>query len=155
MTRPATLDLHQTIEQRLHAVSQRYTRQRRRLVEGLQRAAKPLSIADMLKGSTRLPQSSVYRNLAALEQAGVVRRVVTEGEFGRYELAEDLTEHHHHVMCSSCGRVEDITIPKDLEQRMDTAIDRVARETGFASVNHRFDLIGTCGSCASSRRVAP
>lgn len=149
MSRRVAADLHETVRWRLQAVSQRYTNQRRRLIELLKRAAKPLSIADVLEGSAGLPQSSVYRNLAALEQAGVVRRVVTEEEFGRYELAEDLTEHHHHLICSSCRRVEDVTIPHALERGMDRAIDRVARETGFASVRHRFDLIGTCGRCAS------
>jgi Fe2+ or Zn2+ uptake regulation protein len=154
MMRRVTADLHDTVGWRLQAVGQRYTHQRRGLIELLRRAAKPLSIAEVLEGSARLPQSSVYRNLAALEQAGVVRRVVTEEEFGRYELAEDLTEHHHHLICSSCGRVEDVTIPPDLEQRMDRTIDRVARQTRFASVRHRFDLIGTCGRCASRQHAA-
>ena len=45
-----------------------------------------------------------------LEQAGVVHRVVATDEFTRYELAEDLTEHHHHLICSSCGAVADFTI---------------------------------------------
>jgi Fe2+ or Zn2+ uptake regulation protein len=90
----------------------------------------------------------VYRNLAVLEQAGVVRRVITEGEFARFELAEDLTQHHHHLICSSCGRVEDVTVPRSFESSMDRTLDRLARKTGFATVSHRLDLIGTCRACA-------
>jgi Fe2+ or Zn2+ uptake regulation protein len=90
----------------------------------------------------------VYRNLAALEHAGIVRRIVTDDEFGRYELDEDLTEHHHHLICSSCGRVEDVTIPGRLETEVDRALDRLGRRNGFAEVTHRLDLIGTCRACA-------
>jgi Fe2+ or Zn2+ uptake regulation protein len=107
-----------------------------------------LSMNDLLVGGTGLPQSSIYRNLAVLEQAGAVRRVITEDEFARFELTEALTGHHHHLVCSNCGKVEDVTVPADLEASMDRTIDRVARRSGFAQVSHRLDLIGTCDACA-------
>ena len=40
-------------------------------------------MTDVVSGRSAPPQSSAYRNLAVLEQAGVVRRVITEGEFAR------------------------------------------------------------------------
>ncbi len=147
MMRPVASDLHATVARRLRAVNQRYTAQRESLVTALERARKPLSTADIVEARTG-PQSSVYRNLSVLEHAGVVRRVITEGEFARYELAEELTEHHHHLICSNCGKVEDVTIPSALESTMDRTVDRLARRSGFASVRHRLDLIGTCRSCA-------
>jgi Fe2+ or Zn2+ uptake regulation protein len=63
-----------------------------------------------------MPQSSVYRNLSVLEQVGAVRRVITEEGIARYELAEDLTTHHHHLVCRVCGAVEDVTMPSSLER---------------------------------------
>jgi Fe2+ or Zn2+ uptake regulation protein len=108
----------------------------------------PLSTPEVLRGRGGLKQSSVYRNLAVLEHAGVVRRVVTDEEFGRYELTEDLTGHHHHLICSSCGRVEDVTVPSQLEGTLDRTLDRLAKRAGFADVDHRLDLIGTCSDCA-------
>jgi Fur family ferric uptake transcriptional regulator len=142
-------DLDETVAGRLRAVGQRYTPQRGALVATLARARKPLSTAEIVETRTG-PQSSVYRNLAVLEHAGVVRRVIAEGGFARFELAEALTEHHHHLICSSCGKVEDVTIPPDLETTMDRTVDRLAKRSGFASVRHRLDLIGTCRACASS-----
>ena len=68
-----------------------------------------------------------------LEQAGVVRRVITEEGIARYELAEDLTEHHHHLVCSNCGAVEDVTIPADLE----TTMDRRASTAGNGAGSRR------------------
>lgn len=144
-------DVHASVADRLRPEGQRYTAQRRRLVDLLLAAGQPLTIPDILRGLPDLKQSSVYRNLADLEQAGVVRRVATDEEFGRYELTEDLTRHHHHLICRSCGRVEDVTIPADLERNVDRTLDRVARKNGFATVAHRLDLIGTCRDCAASR----
>ncbi len=141
-------DLHETVQTRLRRVGQRYTPKRRALVDSLGSARTPLSIGDVLAASTGLPQSSAYRNLAVLEQAGVVRRVVTEEGYARFELTEDLTEHHHHLICSRCGRVEDVRVPDDVETTIDRTLDRVARRTGFAKVSHRLDLIGTCRNCA-------
>ena len=103
--------MHATVADRLRRTSASATpRAREALVTILERASTPLSTAEIVEARTG-PQSSVYRNLSVLEHAGVVRRVVTEGEFARFELAEELTEHHHHLICSNCGTVEDVTIP--------------------------------------------
>jgi Fur family transcriptional regulator, ferric uptake regulator len=143
-------EVHATAETRLRQAAQRYTGQRRRLVDLLAKAGNPVSIPEILRGRRDLKQSSVYRNLAALEQAGVVRRVATDEEYGRYELAEALTGHHHHLICSRCGRMRDVDVPSDLEDTLDRALDRLARRAGFASVSHRLDLIGLCADCAAT-----
>jgi Fur family transcriptional regulator, ferric uptake regulator len=142
--------VHATVATRLREAGQRYTGQRRRLVEILTDARNPLSIPDILRGRRGLPQSSVYRILSDLVDAGVVRRVVTEeDDFGRYELAEDLTGHHHHVICSSCGSTRDVTLPSPLERTLERSLDGVARRAGFADVSHRLDLVGLCEDCAA------
>ncbi|MDP9302033.1 MAG: transcriptional repressor, partial [Actinomycetota bacterium] len=136
-------DLHVEIAARLKRDAQRYTRNRRTLVEILRRANQPLAIPDILRAKRGLPQSSVYRNLTVLERSHVVRRVITGEDFAHFELAEDLTEHHHHLVCSGCGAVEDVRIPPRLERTMEQALDTVASGTGFTAVSHRLDLLGT------------
>jgi len=145
-------DVHVTATTRLRSAGHRYTGQRRRLVELLAGAGRPVSIPDILGGASDLKQSSVYRNLADLEQAGVVRRVSTEEEFGRYELAEDLIGHHHHLVCSNCGTIRDVDVPPDVEGTLDRALDRIAKRAGFARVSHRLDLVGLCADCARLAR---
>jgi Fur family ferric uptake transcriptional regulator len=140
-------ELHDVVEARLRAAGQRYTSGRRALVERLSEAGQPLTIPEMLDGSA-LPQSSAYRNLAVLEQAGTVHRIVTTGDFARYELTEDLTEHHHHLICSSCGDVSDFTVPNKVEHELETALSKVARQAGFRARGHRLDLVGTCSGCS-------
>jgi Fe2+ or Zn2+ uptake regulation protein len=141
-------DLHVEIAARLKRDGQRYTANRRALVEMLREAKQPQSIPDILRAEPGMPQSSAYRNLTVLERAEVVRRVITGEDFTHFELVEDLTEHHHHLVCSNCGAVEDVQIPHRLEQSVERALDAVADETGFTTVSHRLDLVGTCRNCA-------
>jgi Fur family ferric uptake transcriptional regulator len=141
-------DLDLTVEARLRDAGQRYTPQRRDLLHLLAQAASPVSIPQILADGDELKQSSVYRNLAALEQAGVVRRVPTDEEYGRYELAEELIGHHHHLVCSNCGVMRDVEVPVDVETALDETLDRIAKRAGFARVEHRLDLVGLCGDCA-------
>lgn len=140
-------DLHEIVAARLAAAGQRYTEGRQAIIDRLRGAGHPLTIPEVLEGSG-LPQSSAYRNLAVLESVGAVHRIVTSAEFGRYELAEDLTEHHHHLICSSCGHVEDFTAPPALERSLHKAAAEVEGSTGFAAAHHRLDLVGTCRRCA-------
>ena len=112
-----TQDLHATAASRLRDDGQRYTTQRRALVDLLEAVDQPLTIPQLLERQPGLAQSSAYRNLAVLERAGVVHRIVTSDEFARYELAEDLTHHHHHLICSSCGDVTDFEVSATVEQR--------------------------------------
>jgi Fur family transcriptional regulator, ferric uptake regulator len=146
----APTQLHREAETRLESSGQRYTRTRKRLVDILAGAETPLSLRDIVRRRRDLPQSSAYRNLAELESAGLVRRVASEDGFGRYELAEELTGHHHHLLCSRCGRVEDLHLPPSLERQLDRTLDALARDSRFATVRHRLDLIGLCAECAGT-----
>ena len=143
------LDLHGIAATRLAALGQRYTSIRRAIVEVFEAADRPLSIPDLLKADDGFVQSSVYRNLTVLELAGIAHRVVTTGEFARYELAEDLTEHHHHLICSGCGVVDDFVVPDALEQSVDQQLRRISRKQGFQPSGHRLDVIGLCASCTA------
>jgi len=142
-----TTDLHAEVASRLRLSGQRYTPRRRALVETVAGARQPLSIPDIVGGRRGLAQSSVYRNLSILEQARVVHRIVTGEDFARFELAEDLSEHHHHLVCRNCGRVEDVSLPGSLERRMVGALAEVAGSAGFTPAAHRLDVIGTCRTC--------
>ncbi len=141
-------ELHEITAERLAADGQRYTTNRQAIVRILSDAGKPLALSELLATGNGLAQSSVYRNLVVLEGAGVVRKVVATDEFARYELAEDLTEHHHHLLCSGCGAVEDFVLPARVEQSMEAALTTAARRSGFHGSHHRLDLVGLCADCA-------
>lgn len=146
--------LHGLVERRLRRISQRYTNGRREVVEVLASAGHPVSIEDISRRAPGLPRSSAYRHLVDLQQAGVVRRVAANDEYSRFELAEDITEHHHHLMCTFCGRVIDITPTRSFEQAMTKYLASLASDNGFYNTDHRLDVLGTCSACAARRREA-
>ncbi len=141
--------LDEVVAHRLRRVGQSLTPRRRSLLEILRSAVQPLTIHEILERGSDLAMSSAYRNLTVLEHAGVVNRVITQEGFGRYELAEELTQHHHHVVCSSCGLVRDLASDVDAERSMDRAMRR-ATELGFTPATHRLDIVGICADCAAS-----
>ena len=141
--------LREIVETRLRLANQRLTPNRLALLEVLAASGNgPLTIPEIRAARPELAVSSVYRNLVVLEQADVVHRVVTRGDFAYYELVDELTEHHHHVVCSSCGAVEDVPASANIEQSVKDAARQIARRTGFKTERHRLDLFGLCQRCA-------
>lgn len=143
------IDVHNEAAIRLAAVDQRYTRGRRAIVSVLAEAVRPMTVPEILEGTERgaLPQSSAYRNLAVLVDATVVRRLAGTDEFARYELAEELAGHHHHLLCDECGTVSDVAASPRLERALAEAARLAADESGFEVTGHRMDLLGRCAQC--------
>jgi Fur family transcriptional regulator, ferric uptake regulator len=142
-----TGDLHGLVEGRLRRIDQRYTSGRRAIISLLVSAGHPVSIGDIADSLPALPRSSAYRHLTDLESAGLIRRVTANDEFTRFELAEDLTEHHHHLICLNCGNVTDITLSPGVEDDITRAIGQLAAAESFEPHGHRLDVLGLCASC--------
>ncbi len=140
-------ELHRAVAARLADHEQQYTANRRTVVEGLLAASAPISLPDLLAASDSLAQSSAYRSLAVLEDAGVVRRLTHLGDHALFELDEHLTEHHHHLICEGCGRVVDVTLPEPVERAMDRGFEAVAGAAGFMPAHHTVDIYGICADC--------
>jgi Fur family ferric uptake transcriptional regulator len=142
--------LHETISARLRLVDQRYTTGRQRLVTYLAACDHPVSIADIARDVPSLPRSTAYRNLVVLQEAGVVRRVAASDEFVRFELDEELTGHHHHLLCLVCGRVLDVDADDSFEAVVATTVARLAERYGFQARDHRLDILGRCAECVGA-----
>lgn len=140
--------LHHAIDVRLTGLDQRYTPLRRVLVETLAAAARPLTIPEIRAAAPELPQSSAYRNLSTLIEAGVVRRVSGGDDHGRFELDEHFSGHHHHFVCSTCGRVDDIAPSSTLERAIDAAVRDMTNQEQYKVQEHRIELLGVCPDCA-------
>src|SRR5215218_3620906 len=88
------------------------------------------------------------RTLVELEQAGAVTRYPgAGGGHARYELSEELVGHHHHLVCSRCGRIEDDPVPPEVDAGLASLLDAVATRTGFTVTDHRLELRGLCERC--------
>jgi Fur family ferric uptake transcriptional regulator len=139
--------VHTEAAARLQHLDQRYTPGRRAIITLLVEAARPVSIGDITEALPDLPHSSAYRHLSDLQDAGLVRRVAANDEFARFELAEDLTEHHHHLHCVGCGDVIDFIPSAAFERHVARNVDRLAETEGFEPHSHRLDVLGLCSNC--------
>lgn len=142
-----TDDVAAEIERRLAASDQRLTKVRGSVIEALRDAGRPITVEEILAATPGLSQSSLYRNLAVFEAAGVVVRIQSADGRARFELSEELAGHHHHLICTRCGAIDDVALPDDLERRLDGVLADVAAKSGFAMEHHRLDVVGLCRDC--------
>jgi Fur family ferric uptake transcriptional regulator len=100
-------------------------------------------IFDRLRASDRkVGIASVYRLLELLTSEGLVQRIDMGSGNARYEPIHTGGDHHHHLVCDSCGKVEAFE-DRELEQ----AIHRVEDTSGYAVAAHDVVLHGSCGDC--------
>ena len=86
--------------------------------------------------------TTVYRSLQGLAEAGEVDLLVTDDGETVYRRCSP--DHHHHLVCRSCGRTVEITGPA-----VETWADAVAREHGFTDISHTLEVFGLCADCRS------
>ena len=125
---------------------------RRNVVELLGRQHCCLSaqeIFDVLRSEERpVGIASVYRVLDLLTEQGLLQRIVVGGDVARYEPALPSGEHHHHLVCDDCGKVEAFT-----DERLESAIEQVGSRVGYEVGAHDVLLRGSCSTCAPARRA--
>jgi Fur family ferric uptake transcriptional regulator len=137
------------VEDRLRESGVRYTSGRRQVVAALELADGPRSAAEVhAELSGKVPVSSIYRTLSVLEEAGVVAPHHSVKGITRYEIAEWLAGHHHHLVCIDCGAVEDIALPSGLESQLERLVGRVSKISAFTSTGHSLEVDGRCTRCA-------
>jgi Fur family ferric uptake transcriptional regulator len=90
--------------------------------------------------------ATVYRVLTQFEQAGILKRSNFESGKSVYELDEG--QHHDHLVCLQCGRVEEFYDP-EIERRQ----QRVASDRGFALQDHALALYANCTKADCPHRV--
>jgi Fur family transcriptional regulator, ferric uptake regulator len=90
----------------------------------------------------RIGIASVYRVLDTLSEHRLVQRVDIGDGVARYEPALPDGEHHHHLVCDDCGRVEPFS-----DARLERSLESVAERLGYAVEGHEVVLHGACGEC--------
>ena len=126
-----------------------YTRGRQRVVQALARADGPRSAADLHNDLDQdVPLSSLYRSLSILTEVGVVAPHHGMGGVVRYELAEWLMGHHHHLVCDTCGTIDDIELSRDSEAILDALVSEATDSRDFVATGHSLEIEGRCASCS-------
>ncbi len=126
---------------------ERLTRQRSAIEDSVKSAGRPLLPAEVQLLAQRsvpgLSMATVYRQIKALVEEGVLRAVQLAGDPPRYESAGH--GHHHHFQCTHCQRVFDVHgCPGSLEH---------LAPAGFVVDDHEVTLYGRCADCAAPART--
>ncbi|HEX7099619.1 MAG TPA: Fur family transcriptional regulator [Acidimicrobiia bacterium] len=142
-----TAELHEAVRRRLEEHNIRYTTGRRSVVTALVRVDGPESTAELHRRMRGVPLSSLYRSLTVLDEAGVVEKHHDADGLARYELAEWLMGHHHHVVCVDCGTVEDVSLSDEDEEMIGRLARKIADRAGYRETGHKIEVEGVCPSC--------
>ena len=123
----------------------RITNIRRKLVEIFSTGKKPLSVQELIeklgKSEITANKTTIYREIYFL----LGQDILVEIDFGdrkkRYESAH--SEHHHHIICLKCSKVQDIQLASDLSEEQ----KKIEQETNFTITNHALEFFGLCNTC--------
>lgn len=147
-TTPKPDDLERLVRIRLGERDIRFTASREQVLRLVETAAGPRSAAELQQlAGDGLPLSTLYRTLVVLSDAGILDRSHGPDGVAMFELAEWLRGHHHHFVCISCGKVEDVEVGAGDERALGDLADRIAGSHGFTAIGHRIDIEGLCARC--------
>lgn len=115
------------------------------LLSVLNKAQKPLSVIQILelwKGK-KPDQATLYRSLTNLANKGIIKRIDLNTGTAHFEYTPS-NPHHHHLICSDCGTVEDVAICS-----IDTLENKIIKKSkAFKSIySHNLEFFGHCTSC--------
>ena len=98
----------------------------------------------LIQNDEEIGLATVYRVLTQFEEAGLVIRHHFEGGHSVFEMATD--EHHDHIVCVKCGRVEEFT-DDEIERRQEA----IAEKMGFDLTDHKLNMYGLCPDCQQKK----
>ncbi|MBN2297529.1 MAG: transcriptional repressor [Deltaproteobacteria bacterium] len=112
----------------------------------------PHHLLDLLREQGyNLSLTTVYRNLALLIKAGIIRRASIADDPGSGGIWYEhiwAHEHHDHMVCSQCGKRIEFSYPA-----IEILQEAVAKEHGFKLESHHLELIGLCAECRNSEDI--
>lgn len=91
--------------------------------------------------------ATVYRTLELLEEIDVLRKVDFGEGRARYELSDEESHNHHHLVCTRCGRITEFE-----DELLDSLEAAIARKTGFLIRDHEAKFYGVCAQCQSEAK---
>jgi Fur family ferric uptake transcriptional regulator len=132
----------------IEAAGHRPTQPRRTVAELIAAREGHFSAADLIEDARvrrlGIGRATIFRSLELLTELGVLERLDLPSGEHAYVPCEPV--HHHHVVCSACGRVTEID-----DRGLAAAVQDIERATGWQVESHRLELYGRCPRCRSHR----
>jgi Fe2+ or Zn2+ uptake regulation protein len=124
------------------------------LLRVLDSEPKPLTSAEIAKKldeshiqNSSLSRSSLFRVLESLVKTGLIHRINLGSPDSSYEI-DFGRKHHHHVICTKCGDLEDIEVIKDCPARKIEYLALSKSEKFDSITDHSLEFFGLCKKCA-------
>jgi Fur family ferric uptake transcriptional regulator len=114
------------------------------VLDAMSASPRPFTIEEICGAAPGVGRATVFRTVKLLQESDVVCRVVLEDGGIRYQLSR--SGHHHHLVCSNCGAVQEFSEPG-----LDALIQRTADGAGFQLEGHSLELYGRCAACSTAR----
>ena len=98
--------------------------------------------------------ATVYRTLDLLTRMGLIQKLDFGDGRARYEMTDESKKvpHHHHLVCSECGKVIDYTEFTDEEKELLTKVEKeLSEKYKFKIKNHIIQFLGICNECSERR----
>ncbi|BBI31721.1 Fur family transcriptional regulator [Cohnella abietis] len=104
-------------------------------------------IIEKLKaGGHNFAYATVYNTLKYLTEEGLIQELKLEGDASRYDAR---TEDHHHIVCTTCGKVDEVFIETPSEW-----LQSIAKQTGYEITEEQYLFKGVCEGCRNAKKSA-
>ncbi len=133
-----------TIINQLKQNKHRITKAREAIIEMFVLHTSPITAKDveeyLEKRNITVNKATIYREITFLINEKIITEVHLSADILYYEIQG--RPHHHHVVCTNCGKIEDIHIKKE-----DGLIEAVAKKTQYRIDQHSLEFYGFCVNC--------
>jgi Fe2+ or Zn2+ uptake regulation protein len=96
-----------------------------------------------------IDRASIYRTIALFESLHIVQRIHIGWKY-KIELSQRFLDHHHHITCLICGKLETLRANDALE----TLINNLAKKQGYTMSTHQIELQGICKTCTAKQKTS-
>lgn len=135
----------QKLIERLKILGERITPVREEILESFCRHHKPQTSQELLlnleKKGFKVNKTTVYRQLEVLAKAGLIKEIFLADRAKYYELISE--DHHHHLICRGCNKIEDVDLDNDLDKQEQT----ILKKNHFKVLQHSLEFFGLCNKC--------
>jgi Fe2+ or Zn2+ uptake regulation protein len=122
----------------------RLTQTRKSILASFVANSKPLSASDISRILSQsglvVNKTTIYREIEFLLDQGIIKKVRIEHTSDLFELAE--RPHHHHVICTDCGTIEDIQFKNE-----HALLEDAQNQTSLTIHDHALEFYGLCRDC--------
>jgi Fe2+ or Zn2+ uptake regulation protein len=135
-----------TIEEagrQLEGRGHRLTEPRRAVLDAIVATGTPFTVEELCNAAPDVGRATVFRTVKLLQETDVICRLALDDGGVRYQLSHG--GHHHHLICNSCGAVDEFS-----DSELDTLINQNASEHRFAVSSHSLELYGKCAECSAT-----